>query len=72
MTLVTLVWWGLWLGASFQAFRAWGPKGGLTSAVLLLLVGWVPWIGGLVSAVGAVLVGYRAENAIDARLQIRG
>lgn len=72
MTLAIVVWWGLWAGASVQAFRAWGPKTALVAAGGLLLIGWVPLLGGLASAVGAVFVGYRAENAMDSRLQIRG
>lgn len=72
MTLVTLLWWALWLGASFQAWRAWGVKAGLAAVVGLMVMGWVPLIGGIASVVAAVVVGYRAENAIDARPQLRG
>lgn len=67
MILLSLVWWALLAGAAYQAHRAWGPKAGLSALIGIGLVGFVPLFGGVVSAVAAVYVGYRAENTIDAR-----
>ena len=70
--LITLLWWALWLGASYQAYRAWGGKAGVGALVGIGILHMVPVLGWIASCGAALYVGYRAENAIDARRQLRG
>lgn len=65
--LLALLWWVLAIGAAVQVGRAWGVLAGLGAALALLVVSWVPLLGGLASVVGAVALGARAEQVIDSR-----
>lgn len=65
--LLALLWWVLAIGAAVQVARAWGALAGLGAAFGLLVVSWIPLLGGLASVVGAVALGARAEQVLDAR-----
>lgn len=70
--MLWLLWWLLIGAASVQAGRAWGVQASVGVAVVLSLVSWLPWVGTVLSVVGAVVIGVRAENEITPALTFRG
>ncbi|HMV66394.1 MAG TPA: hypothetical protein PKA64_06055 [Myxococcota bacterium] len=68
--LLGLVWWAFVLGASFQAWKAWGGASALGCVLGLYLI-WalLPWgLGGLLTVGAAVAIGARAEGAQQRQL----
>ena len=72
-TLFSLVWWTFVLGASWQAWKAWGP-GTALGALLGLWFGWTLLGQGLIAIIAtlgaAVAIGARAETAQQKQLAI--
>lgn len=64
-TLFGLLWWGVVLAASYQAWRAWGkgPAIGTTIGLYLLTTLLPALVGGILTLGIAVVIGARAEGA---------
>lgn len=58
-----LVWWGVVLFAGVQVARAWGPGLGVAAVIAMAIVGAFGTIGAGLALVGALVAGYRAEEA---------
>lgn len=71
--MLWLLWWLLIGAASVQAGRAWGAPAALGVSVVLSLISFLPWgLGTVLSLVGAIAIGVRAENEITPTLTFRG
>lgn len=67
--MFALIWWVLVLAAGFQAGRAWGGATAIGTVVGLFVGSWViglvpliGWLGGWVTAAGAIAIGTNAER----------
>lgn len=69
--MLSLLWWVLAIGATYQASRAWGAGGGVGTALGLLVASWILPFGTLLTSGAACYIGYQAENAVD-RKQLTG
>lgn len=63
--LVSAIWWLLLAGAAFQTGRAWGLASGLGAFVVLVVLGHLGTLGVIASTMGALWIGYRAEQALE-------
>lgn len=63
--ILSAIWWLLVLGAAFESGRAWGLVSAVGILAVLLVVGHLGLFGVIASTVGALWIGYRAEEAME-------
>jgi TRAP-type C4-dicarboxylate transport system permease small subunit len=67
--LWSLFWWGMVIGASYQAARAWGNAAGPATAIGLWVIQWfIPVFSGLLTLAGAIAIGAAAEKHIQGQI----